>query len=31
MKFEFTLNAWEDIEYWIDTDPEMIQKIKDLL
>ena len=31
MNFEFTLNAWDDFEYWLDTDTEVIQKIKDLL
>jgi len=31
MNFEFTLNAWEDLEYWIDADPEIVSKIRDLL
>jgi toxin YoeB len=31
MNFEFTLNAWEEFEYWIETDPEVVAKIKDLL
>ncbi len=31
MNFEFTENGWKDFEYWIDTDPTIIQKIKDLL
>ena len=31
MIFEFTLNAWEDFEYWIETDPTTVVKIKDLL
>jgi toxin YoeB len=28
---EFTKNGWEDFEYWIENDPELINKIKDLL
>ena len=31
MKFEFTQHAWEDFEYWIETDPDIVRKIKDLL
>ena len=31
MNFEFSLNAWEDFEYWIDHDHEIVTKIKDLL
>lgn len=31
MEFEFTENAWEDFEYWIETDNEIVEKIKDLL
>jgi toxin YoeB len=31
MNFEFTVNGWEDFEYWIETDPEIVVKIKDLL
>ena len=31
MNFEFTVNAWDDFEYWLDTDMEVIKKIKDLL
>ena len=31
MNFEFTKNAWEDLEYWIETDSEIVTKIKELL
>lgn len=31
MNFEFTLNAWEDFQYWIETGAEIVTKIKDLL
>jgi len=31
MNFEFTENAWEDFEYWMETDPQLAQKIKELL
>jgi toxin YoeB len=31
MNFEFTQNAWEEFAYWIETDNEMVIKIKDLL
>lgn len=31
MNFEFTQNAWEEFEYWIEHDNEMILKIKELL
>ena len=31
MIIEFTKNGWEDLEYWIETDPEIVKKIKDLL
>lgn len=31
MNFEFTAHAWEDFEYWIENDPEIIAKIKNLL
>jgi toxin YoeB len=31
MNFEFTLNAWEDFSYWIDTDESVVYKIKELL
>ena len=31
MHFEFTEHGWDDLEYWIETDPEIVVKIKDLL
>jgi toxin YoeB len=31
MNFEFTLNAWEDLSYWIETDTDVVFKIKELL
>lgn len=31
MTIEFTNNAWEDFEYWIETDKDIVNKIKDLL
>jgi len=31
MNFEFSENAWEDFEYWMETDNETASKIKDLL
>ncbi|MBL0262191.1 MAG: Txe/YoeB family addiction module toxin [Saprospiraceae bacterium] len=31
MNFEFTSHAWEDFEYWMENDPEIIEKIKSLL
>lgn len=31
MDFEFTSNAWAEFEYWIDTDREIVTKIKELL
>jgi toxin YoeB len=31
MTFEFTSNAWEDFSYWIESDPDIVIKIKDLL
>jgi toxin YoeB len=31
MNFEFTSNAWEDFQYWLDNDPANAQKIRDLL
>lgn len=31
MNFEFTQNAWEEFEYWIETDAEIVTKIKELL
>ena len=31
MKIEFTRNAWEDFEYWIETDSDIVVKIKELI
>ena len=31
MEVSFTLNGWEDLEYWISNDPETLLKIKDLI
>jgi toxin YoeB len=31
MIFEFTVNGWEDFEYWIDNDPDVSEKIRALL
>jgi toxin YoeB len=31
MIFEFTQHAWEEFEYWIETDTEIVKKIKELL
>jgi toxin YoeB len=31
MNFEFTENAWEDFDYWITTDKDVVVKIKELL
>lgn len=31
MNFEFTQNAWEEFEYWIETDSDIVLKIKELL
>ncbi len=31
MSFEFTENAWEEFQYWIETDTEIVIKIKELL
>lgn len=31
MNIEFTEHAWEDFEYWMETDPAIGQKIIDLL
>ena len=31
MKIEFTRNAWEDYIYWDETNPEIIDKITDLI
>lgn len=31
MDIFFTKNAWEDFEYWIQTDVDIVTKIKDLV
>ena len=31
MNFEFSQNAWEEFEYWIETDSDVLLKIKELL
>jgi toxin YoeB len=31
MNFEFTENAWHDFQFWIETDGDIVTKIKDLL
>lgn len=31
MNFVFTENGWEDFEYWIETDRDIVDKIKELL
>ena len=31
MYISFTSNGWEDLEYWIDNDPDTVTKIKDLI
>ena len=31
MNFEFTENAWEEFVYWIETDADIVVKIKELL
>ncbi|WP_028298371.1 Txe/YoeB family addiction module toxin [Olivibacter sitiensis] len=31
MNIEFTPEAWEDLEYWMDNDKEAEKKIRDLL
>ncbi len=31
MIIEFTKNGWEDFEYWIDNDPDIVVKIKELI
>ncbi len=31
MNFEFTQNTWEEFEYWLETDSEVVLKIKELL
>jgi toxin YoeB len=31
MNIEFTQNAWEDFEYWLETNSSIVDKIKELL
>ncbi|TVQ50710.1 MAG: Txe/YoeB family addiction module toxin [Saprospirales bacterium] len=31
MTIEFTKSAWEDFEFWIENDKDIVKKIKDLL
>ena len=31
MKIEFTLNAWEDFNYWIQYDKQKVEKINQLI
>lgn len=31
MHFEFTKEAWEEFEYWLDKDKAMAEKIRDIL
>lgn len=31
MNFEFTMNAWEEYQEWIETNPAVIIKIRELL
>lgn len=31
MDIVFTKNGWEDFEYWIENDPDLVVKIKNLL
>lgn len=31
MNFEFTPEAWEDFQYWLDYDVEVVDKIRNLL
>lgn len=31
MNFEFTENGWDDFQYWIETDVEIVAKIKEIL
>ncbi|GJM35157.1 MAG: addiction module protein [Saprospiraceae bacterium] len=31
MDIEFTINAWEDFTYWIETDEDIVIKVKELL
>lgn len=31
MNIEFTKNGWEDFSYWIETDEDIVKKIKELI
>ncbi|MCB0653885.1 MAG: Txe/YoeB family addiction module toxin [Saprospiraceae bacterium] len=31
MIIEFSKHGWDDFQYWIETDTEIVQKIKDLI
>ena len=31
MDISFTPNGWEDLEYWIDYDPDTAKRIKDII
>lgn len=31
MNVEFTAHGWEDFSYWIDTDEEIVSRIKELI
>jgi toxin YoeB len=31
MNIEFTENAWQDFEHWMDNDSDIVEKIRDLL
>jgi len=31
MDISFTPNGWEEFEYWIDNDPDIVARIKDLI
>lgn len=31
MKIEFTAHGWEDFNYWLENDKEVVKKIKELI
>jgi toxin YoeB len=31
MNTDFSENGWEDFEYWLENDPEIVDKIRDLI
>jgi len=31
MNIDFTVNGWEDFEYWLENEPENVTKIRELL